>query len=111
MFTASNAGLFPDRNFVTYSATKAATIAMAKLMAVDHAGDNVRVNALSPGAVATRRMLHRYGSMEKARRTAGPKHLLNRLGEPDEIAHAVGFIFENDLFTGRCVEVDAGLRI
>jgi len=36
---------------------------------------------------------------------------LGRLGEPDEIAHAVGFIFENDLFTGRCVEVDAGLRL
>jgi len=27
---------------------------------------------------------------------------LGRLGEPEEIAHAVGFIFENDLFTGRC---------
>jgi len=36
---------------------------------------------------------------------------LGRLGEPEEIAHAVGFIFENDLFTGRCVEVDAGLRL
>jgi 3-oxoacyl-[acyl-carrier protein] reductase len=36
---------------------------------------------------------------------------LGRLGEPEEIAHAVGFIFENDLFTGRCLEVDAGLRM
>jgi 3-oxoacyl-[acyl-carrier protein] reductase len=36
---------------------------------------------------------------------------LGRLGEPEEIAHAVAFIFENDLFTGRCVEVDAGLRM
>jgi 3-oxoacyl-[acyl-carrier protein] reductase len=36
---------------------------------------------------------------------------LGRLGEPDEIAHAVGFIFENEFFTGRCVEVDAGLRM
>jgi 3-oxoacyl-[acyl-carrier protein] reductase len=36
---------------------------------------------------------------------------LGRLGEPEEIAHAVDFIFENDLFTGRCLEVDAGLRM
>ena len=30
---------------------------------------------------------------------------------PEEIAHAVRFIFENDFFTGRCLEVDGGLRI
>ena len=36
---------------------------------------------------------------------------LGRLGEPEEIAQAVGFIFENELFTGRCLEVDAGLRM
>ena len=36
---------------------------------------------------------------------------LGRLGEPDEIADAVGFIFANELFTGRCLEVDAGLRM
>src|SRR5205807_832041 len=36
---------------------------------------------------------------------------LGRLGEPEEIAHAVGFIFENELFSGRCLEVDGGLRM
>jgi len=36
---------------------------------------------------------------------------LGRLGEPEEIAHAVDFILENELFTGRCLEVDAGLRM
>ncbi|MBS1882117.1 MAG: SDR family oxidoreductase [Actinobacteria bacterium] len=53
LLTASNAGLFPDRELVTYSATKAATVAMAKLMAVDHAADGVRVNVLCPGWVDT----------------------------------------------------------
>jgi NAD(P)-dependent dehydrogenase (short-subunit alcohol dehydrogenase family) len=53
LLTASNAGLFPDRDLVAYSATKAATVAMAKLMAVDHAAAGVRVNVLCPGWVDT----------------------------------------------------------
>ena len=36
---------------------------------------------------------------------------LKRLGQPEEIAQAVQFIFENDFFTGRCLEVDGGLRL
>jgi len=36
---------------------------------------------------------------------------LQRLGEPAEIAQAVGFIFANEFFTGRCLEVDGGLRL
>jgi 3-oxoacyl-[acyl-carrier protein] reductase len=36
---------------------------------------------------------------------------LKRLGQPEEIAHAVLFIFENDFFTGRCLDVDGGLRL
>jgi 3-oxoacyl-[acyl-carrier protein] reductase len=36
---------------------------------------------------------------------------LKRLGQPEEIAHAVQFIFENDFFTGRCLDVDGGLRL
>ena len=36
---------------------------------------------------------------------------LGRLGEPAGIAQAVGFIFENEFFTGRCLELDGGLRL
>ncbi|MEA3150811.1 MAG: 3-oxoacyl-[acyl-carrier protein] reductase, partial [Gammaproteobacteria bacterium] len=36
---------------------------------------------------------------------------LKRLGRPDEIAHAVQFIVENDFFTGRCIDLDGGLRL
>jgi 3-oxoacyl-[acyl-carrier protein] reductase len=36
---------------------------------------------------------------------------LGRLGEPDEIAHAAQFIIENDFFTGRCLDLDGGLRL
>ncbi len=36
---------------------------------------------------------------------------LGRLGAVDEIAVAVGFLVENDFFTGRCIDLDRGLRI
>ena len=36
---------------------------------------------------------------------------LRRLGDASEIAHAALFIVENDFFTGRCIDVDGGMRI
>src|SRR5438445_657708 len=107
---ASQPGRVAAPQRVAYCSTKGAVIQLAKAMAIDHAGDNVRVNALSPGAVATRRMIHRYGGMDEARRTAGPKHLLNRLGEPDEIAQAALFLASDgaSFMTGADLLVDGG---
>ena len=36
---------------------------------------------------------------------------LKRLGLAEEIAHAAIFIAENDFFTGRCIDIDGGLRL
>jgi NAD(P)-dependent dehydrogenase (short-subunit alcohol dehydrogenase family) len=93
-----------------YCASKGAIIQLAKAMAVDHAAQNIRVNSLSPGAVETRRLVLRYGDMETARRLAGPKHLLNRLGQPQEIAHAALFLASDDasFVTGADMVVDGG---
>jgi NAD(P)-dependent dehydrogenase (short-subunit alcohol dehydrogenase family) len=93
-----------------YCASKGAVIQLAKAMAVDHAADNVRVNALSPGAVETRRLVLRFGDMDTARRVAGPKHLLNRLGQPDEIAQAALFLASDaaSFVTGANMLVDGG---
>src|SRR5207302_670183 len=71
-----------------YCATKGALIQLAKVMAIDHAAQNIRVNTLSPGAVETQRTLNRYGSFAAANEAIGGKHLLGRLGRPDEIAGA-----------------------
>jgi NAD(P)-dependent dehydrogenase (short-subunit alcohol dehydrogenase family) len=93
-----------------YCATKGALIQLAKVMAADHATENVRVNTLSPGAVETRRMPLRFGDMETARRISGPLHLLKRLGQPDEIA-AAAVILASDassFMTGADLLVDGG---
>ena len=93
-----------------YCATKGALIQLAKAMAIDHAAQNVRVNTLSPGAVETQRLVHRYGDMATARREGGPKHLLMRLGQPDEIARAALFLASDasSFVTGSDLLVDGG---
>ena len=91
-----------------YSAAKAGVMAMTVVWAKELARHGIRVGAVAPGFVRTP-MVESMKPEALARMTAPIP--LGRLGEPDEIAQAVDFIFENDLFTGRCVEVDGGLRI
>ncbi|HEV2300270.1 MAG TPA: SDR family oxidoreductase, partial [Stellaceae bacterium] len=93
-----------------YCATKGALVQLAKVLALDHAGDNIRVNTLSPGAVETRRMLRRYGSFEAAREIMAPKHPIGRLGQPDEIAAAAVFLASDaaSFATGSDLLVDGG---
>ncbi len=91
-----------------YSAAKAGVAAMTVVWAKELARYGIRVGAVAPGFVRTP-MVAEMKPEALARMTAPVP--LGRLGEPDEIAHAVGFIFENEFFTGRCVEVDAGLRM
>jgi len=93
-----------------YCATKGALIQLAKVMAADHAREGIRVNTLSPGAIATGRLVHRYGDMDAARAHHGPKHLLGRIGEPEEIAQAALFLASDasSFMTGSDLLVDGG---
>ena len=91
-----------------YSAAKAGVAAMTVVWAKELARYGIRVGAVAPGFIRTPMIA---GMKPEALAKMTSPIPLGRLGEPEEIAHAVGFIFENDLFTGRCVEVDAGLRM
>jgi len=107
---ASQLGTVGTPGRVAYCSTKGALITMAKAMAADHAAQKIRVNTLSPGAVETDRMLLRYGEMDKARAALGPKHLMNRLGKPEEIAAAALFLASDasSFMTGSDLRVDGG---
>jgi NAD(P)-dependent dehydrogenase (short-subunit alcohol dehydrogenase family) len=107
---ASQLGTVGTAGRVAYCSTKGALITMAKAMAADHAAQKIRVNTLSPGAVETDRMPLRFGTMEKAREVMGPKHLLGRLGMPDEIAAAALFLASDasSFMTGSNLLVDGG---
>ena len=107
---ASQLGTVGTPGRVAYCATKGALITMAKAMASDHAAQGIRVNTLSPGAIETDRMILRFGEMQKARDVLGPKHLMNRLGYPEEIAAAAVFLASDaaSFMTGSNLLVDGG---
>ena len=110
IFIASQLGRVGSARRAAYCATKGALIQLAKVMAIDHAAQNVRVNTLSPGGVETQRTLNRYGSFEAAREQLGAKHLMGRLGRPDEIADAALFLAGDtaSFVTGSDLLVDGG---
>ena len=68
---------------------------------------NIRAAAIAPGFIATDIVsTMRPEMVEKALRSVP----LGRPGTPDEVAAAAQFIVENDFFTGRCIDLDGGMR-
>src|SRR5450631_2703795 len=91
-----------------YSAAKAGVESMGVVWAKELARYGIRVGSVAPGFTHTEILASLRPEMLNKLTEPVP---LKRLGRPDEIAHAVLFIFENDFFTGRCLEVDGGLRL
>ena len=93
-----------------YSTSKAALIQFTKCLAVDHAGDGIRANSLSPGGIDTARILRRFKNREEANRVRGPAYLLGRPGRADEIAAGALFLAsdESSFMTGADLLIDGG---
>ena len=94
----------------TYCSTKGAILQLTKVMAIDHAKDNIRVNSISPGAIDTPRALWRYGSREEANRIRGRYYLLRRTGTVEEVAGAALYLAsdESSFCTGTDLLIDGG---
>jgi 3-oxoacyl-[acyl-carrier protein] reductase len=91
-----------------YSASKSGVASMTVVWAKELARYGIRVGCVAPGFTHTDIL----ASMkpEVLEKVIAPVPL-KRLGRPDEIAHAAQFIIENDFFTGRCIDIDGGLRL
>ncbi len=105
-------------NIAAYAASKGGLLALTRAMAIEFAADNIRVNAILPGAVDTpmlRAGLERGhagtgGIIDRlenlARRTVN-----GRVGQPEEIARAIYFLADNNqssFMTGQALIVDGG---
>jgi 3-oxoacyl-[acyl-carrier protein] reductase len=91
-----------------YSAAKAGVMAMAVVWAKELARFNIRAATIAPGFIATDIVsTMRPEMLEKALRSVP----LGRPGTPDEVAGAAQFIVENDFVTGRCIDLDGGMRV
>ncbi len=94
-----------------YGAAKAALLSLVRTLAVELATDQVRVNAVVPGAVLTPRVAE---MLTEERRAASAAHIpLGRLATPDDIAHAVAFLASDlaQYITGQAIVVDGGATI
>lgn len=107
---ASQLGHVGVQHRAPYCTTKAALIFFTKILAQDHAPDNIRANSISPGFILTERSSKRVGGKDKARVINGPRHLLNRPGEPEEIAAGAAFLASKDasFITGTDLLIDGG---
>jgi len=91
-----------------YSAAKAGAAAMTVTWAKELARYNIRSAAIAPGFIATEMVSSMKPEALEKMAEGIPLH---RLGLPEEIGHTAVYIFENDYFTGRVIEMDGGIRI
>jgi NAD(P)-dependent dehydrogenase (short-subunit alcohol dehydrogenase family) len=98
---------------VAYCATKGAVHQITRAMALDHVGDGIRINAVSPGEVNTPMLAYGRPSPPTAKDLqdlANETIPMRRLAEPDEIAKVAVFLASDEAsyMTGAVVPVDAG---
>lgn len=107
-----------SRGIAAYAASKGALLALTRATALEFGPDHVRVNAVLPGAVDTP-MLHaglsrghvEGGSVDELVRGLGKKHVMGRVGQPEEIGRTILFLADREqssFMTGQALVVDGG---
>jgi NAD(P)-dependent dehydrogenase (short-subunit alcohol dehydrogenase family) len=105
-------------NIAAYAASKGAMLALTRALAIELAPDQIRVNAVLPGAVDTP-MLHsglsrghlRGDNVLELVQQLGSKHVMGRVGQSQEISEAIYFLADNNrssFITGQALVVDGG---
>lgn len=104
-------------NNAAYAASKGAVLSLTRSMAIELAPRDIRVNAVLPGAIDThmlregirQKMEYDYSISEELD-SLGKKHILNRIGKPQEIAQVIWFLISemSSFITGQSFIVDGG---
>jgi NAD(P)-dependent dehydrogenase (short-subunit alcohol dehydrogenase family) len=114
---ASIQSLASSARVAAYAASKAGILGLTRSMAVDHAADGIRVNAVCPGSVDTP-LLRFAAEANRGDRSAddmiaawGAMHPLGRVGQPAEIASLVSYLAgpEAAFITGSTLTIDGGV--
>jgi NAD(P)-dependent dehydrogenase (short-subunit alcohol dehydrogenase family) len=110
--TSSIAGVFPTPNRPAYNAAKGGVIMLTRNIAMEYGAYNIRANVICPGVVRTKmtRILDYDTEAEAGAKRAS---VLNRVGEPEEIAKAALFLVSDDasFITGISLFVDGGMSL
>jgi meso-butanediol dehydrogenase/(S,S)-butanediol dehydrogenase/diacetyl reductase len=109
---ASDWALVAARNAIAYGASKGAIAQLTRSMAIDHAKDGIRVNAVCPGDTETDMLLSERGGEDRGALLARLAQAipLARIGQPADIAAAVAFLASDaaGYMTGILLPVDGG---
>jgi glucose 1-dehydrogenase len=105
-------------NIAAYAASKGGLLALTRAMAIEFAPDNIRVNAILPGAVDTPMLRAGLGrghvdgaNVQDRLDNLARKTVNGRVGTPEEIAHAIYFLADNEqssFMTGQALVIDGG---
>ena len=105
--TSSIEGVIGDPLIPSYCAAKGGVNQLAKSSALSLAKDGIRVNTVNPGYVDTP-LVSVEAIGQELRDALVAMHPLGRFAKPEEIAHAIIFLAENDFITGTHLIVDGG---
>ena len=110
---ASELGIVGGSSIAAYCASKGGVVQLTKAMAIDHAAQNIRVNCICPGPIATpllESIVAAAPDPAAESRSIVGQTLLKRLGRPQEIASAILFAASDDAsyMTGAVVPIDGG---
>ena len=108
---ASAAGLMGFARLPAYVASKHGVGGLTKSVALEVAGDGVRVNAVCPGSIRTPMLSGFVGGDEDALAAMGRQAPMRRLGTPEEVAEAVVWLCSDasSFVTGQALGVDGGV--
>lgn len=113
---ASIGGLLAVRDRLAYCVTKFAVVGFTKSIALDHARQGIRANAVCPGRVETpfvKARLAEYPDPKKAYQEMAGTQAIGRMGKPEEIAAAVLYLVsdESAFVTGTALEIEGGWAV
>lgn len=113
---ASIGGVVAIKDRLAYCATKFAVVGFTKCLALDHALQGIRANAICPGRVETpfvKKRLGEYSDPEKAYREMAATQAVGRMATPEEIAASVLYLSSDEaaFVTGTAFEIDGGFSV
>jgi len=103
----------PEPGIGTYAISKAGVIMATRVMALEWAQYNIRVNTLAPGNVHTRLGDSRFLAMPEYEDEMIKKTPLRRIADPDEMVGALIYMASDasSFMTGECISVDGGISL